>query len=108
MVLAGTNIFNYPPRFQFGQKNAPCGGSSACTDTCVQMVVNFYKDINPSLSEIRRKAQAKTAFNEGPCTGINHIETLNALEAYGIKHYRASFGADKMDVWNYLAYGPVI
>jgi len=103
-----TNIFKYPARFQFGQRNAPCGGQSCCTDTCIQMIVNFYKEINPSLAEIRRKAQAKTSFDERPCTGINHIETLNALKAYGITHYRAGFGVNAGDLWRYLNIGPVL
>jgi hypothetical protein len=72
------------------------------------MIVDFYKDAHYSLYDIRRRAQAKTHFNENPCTGINHVEVLNALSSFGLSHYRAGFGVDAMDVWNKLAIGPVI
>lgn len=103
-----TNIFKYPARFQFGQSGAPCGGSSCCTDTCIQMIVDFYKEKHYSLAEIRRAAQRNTSFNESPCTGINHIEALNGLKNLGVGHYKVGFGADAGDVWRYLSTGPVL
>lgn len=103
-----TNIFDYPARFQFGQAGAPCGGKSCCTDTCIQMIVEYYKEVHYSLSEIRRRAQASTSFNEDPCTGINHIEVVNALKSFDLGNYRAAFGVDASDVWNYVQYGPVL
>jgi hypothetical protein len=57
-----TNIFNYPARFQFGQASAPCGGSSCCTDTCIQQIVEFYKEKTYSLQTIRNAAQRLTSF----------------------------------------------
>lgn len=102
-----TNALDYPTRFQFGQSGAPCKGQSCCTDTCIQMIVEYYKEKTYSLSAIRNYAQAKTNFNEAPCTGINHIEALNALEAMGCA-YKVSFSADWRAVYNYLNYGPVL
>lgn len=102
------NILNYPPRFQFGESGAPCGGSSCCTDTCIKMIVEYYKDATYSLAEIRRRAQSKSSFNEAPCTGINSVEVINALESFGINHYRVAYGANSAVVWNKVAVGPVI
>jgi hypothetical protein len=102
------SILGYPPRFQWRQYNAPCRGSSCCTDTCIQMIVNWYKDKVYSLSYIRQMAQRYTNYNEGSCTGINHIEVMNALKAFGIYHYRTGFGADAGVVWDKVPIGPVI
>jgi hypothetical protein len=71
------------------------------------MIVDFYKERHYSLAEIRRVAQSKYSFNEAPCTGLNHLEILWALEKFGLGHYKVGFGADAGDVWRYLAYGPV-
>lgn len=110
MALAHSlDIFDYPARFQFGTVTpAPCGGSSCCTDTCIRMIVEYYKEVSPTLAEIRKRAQAKTNFNESPCTGINHIEVLNALQSFGINHYKVGFGVNSTDVWNYVTTGPVM
>ena len=102
------NILKYPARYQFGQPNAPCGGSSCCTDTCIQMIVEYYKEEHHGLSLIRKRAQAKTNFDERPCTGINHIEVLNALASFGLGHYKVAFGADALTVWRKLSVGPVL
>lgn len=102
------NILDYPARFQFGQAGAPCNGQSCCTDTCIQMIVEYYKERTYTLSQVRTAAQAKTSFDERPCTGINYIEVLNALNALGVTHYKAGFGSTWSDVWQYLDYGPVL
>lgn len=101
------NILDYPARFQF-QAGAPCGGSSTCTDTCIQMIVEFYKEKTYSLSYIRKVAQARSSFNEGPCTGINYVEVLNALNALGITHYRVGWGVDASDILKKMLIGPTI
>lgn len=103
-----TDIFKYPARFQFGQSGAPCGGKSCCTDTCIQMIIDFYKERHYSLANIRKIAQSKYNFNEAPCTGINHLEVLHALNKFGVGHYKVGFGVNASDVWRYLAYGPVL
>lgn len=72
------------------------------------MITEFYKERTYSLASIRRLAQNKYAFNESSCTGINHLEVLNALNQLGLSHYRASFGVDGNDIWNMVATGPVI
>lgn len=110
MALPHTrNIFDYPPRFQFRQPDgAPCGGQSCCTDTCLQMIVDFYKDTHYSLWTIRKRAQNRYAFDERPCTGLNHLEVLNGLRQFGIGHYQVSFGVGAEQVWNRVATGPVL
>lgn len=109
MALPHTkNIFSYPARFQFGQSGAPCGGSSCCTDTCIQMIVEYYKEKTYSLATIRRLAQTGTSYNEAPCTGINSVEVLNALNRLGIHHYRVAKGVDANFVKRKVAIGPVL
>lgn len=108
MSLPHSNhILDYPARFQF-QSGAPCGGSSCCTDTVIQMIVEFYKDKTYSLSYIRKLAQAKTSFNEAPCTGLNYIEALNALEALGVTHYQVGWDVDASDILRKVAVGPTL
>lgn len=101
------NPLDYPARFQW-QSGAPCNGSSCCTDTTIQMIVEFYKEKTYSLSYIRKVAQAKTNFDERPCTGINYVEVLNALRALGVTHYRKASGINASFVLQKLAVGPVL
>jgi hypothetical protein len=104
-----TNILNYPARFQFRQSGAPCGGSSCCTDTCIQMIIEYYKERTVSLSSIRWAAQRLSNFNEAPCTGINYVEVLNALSYYGINHYKVGANSTIWAARDYAnRYGPVI
>lgn len=102
------DILDYPARFQFGQPNAPCGGRSCCTDTDVQMIGEYYKEKTYSLAKIRQLAQAKTHYNENPCTGINAYETLNALSAMGITWYRGATNINASFVATKLEVGPVL
>lgn len=101
------NIMEYPARYQF-QPYAPCAGSSTCTDTCIQMIVEYYKDKTYSLSYIRKVAQSRTSFDERPCTGINYVEVLNALKAFGIYHYRVGWGANASAVATKTMTGPTL
>lgn len=103
-----TDPLDYPARFQFGQAGAPCGGASCCTDTCIQMLGEYWKEKTYTLSEIRKLAQAKTSFNESPCTGINAIEALNALAAMGITWYRGATNIDASFVATKSVLGPVL
>lgn len=102
------DIFKYPARFQFGQAGAPCGGSSCCTDTCIQMILEYYEDRTLSLKQIRAYAQTGTSFNEASCTGINHVEVLNALNRLGVSHYKVAYGVDHIFVANKLQIGPTL
>lgn len=99
---------DYPARFQFGQHFAPCGGASCCTDTCLQMLAEYWKEKTYSLSAIRAIAQKGVYYNEGACTGINHVEVLNALNRLGIYWYKVAFGVDANFLASKLAYGPVM
>jgi hypothetical protein len=101
------NILDYPARYQF-QSGAPCGGSSCCTDTCIQQIVEFYKGKTYSLAYIRRVAQARTSFDERACTGINYVEVLNALRAFGVTHYRLGWGVNSIFVAAKSNVGPTI
>lgn len=98
---------DYPARFQF-QPGAPCNGSSACTDTCIQMVVEYFKEKTYSLGYIRKVAQAHTSFNENSCTGINYVEVLAALNALGVHNYKVAWNVDANFVYNKIATGPVM
>jgi len=102
------NIFDYPARFQFGQAGAPCGGSSCCTDTVIQMIVEFYKEKTYSLSYIRKVAQSETSYNEAPCTGINSVEVGVALRKLGVTHYKVANGVDHLFVAKKIETGPVL
>lgn len=97
----------YPARFQW-QAGAPCNGSSCCTDTVIQMIVEYYKEKTYSLSYIRKVAQAKTSYDERPCTGINYVEVLNALKALGVTHYRVGWGIDANTVATKTRIGPTL
>lgn len=98
---------DYPARFQF-QPGAPCNGSSTCTDTCIQMIVEFYKEKTYSLSYIRKMAQAHSSFNERPCTGINYIEVLNGLRGLGVTHYKVAWNVNANFIAQKTKVGPVI
>lgn len=105
--MASLNPLAYPARFQY-QYGAPCGGSSCCTDTCIQMIVEYYKEKKHSLSYIRTLAQSETSFNEGACTGINYVEVLTALRKLGVNHYRLGTGYGAAFVKSKVLVGPVI
>lgn len=95
----------YPPRFQFGQAGAPCGGSSCCTDTCIQMIIEYWTDRLISLSSIRRASGETVA-----CSGLNFAQALKALRHFGITWYQPSYGADSTYVINKLraGYTPIL
>src|SRR6185369_1187306 len=61
-----------------------------------------------SLSYIRNKAQSLSHFNEGPCTGINYQEVLNALKLLGVDHYRVAWNVNASFVAKKTAIGPVM
>lgn len=73
------------------------------------MLGEYWKEKTYSLSRIRYLAQNNnTRFNEHPCTGINHLETMNALRQIGITWYSTAFGMDANFVANKLKLGPVL
>lgn len=92
--LPSINPLAYPPRFQFGQPGAPCDGKSCCTDTCVQMILEYWTEKFQTLSDIRYWAEVGSTSNTSPCTGINPGETLNALKHYGVDFYKVATGVD--------------
>lgn len=105
-MIHSLKSLDYPARFQFGQA-APCRGTTSCTDTCMQMLGEYWKEKTYSLNEVRKLAQAKTHFDENPCTGINMVEALNGLAAMGI-NYRGATNITASYVATKVALGPVI
>jgi hypothetical protein len=72
------------------------------------MLIEYWMEETVSLKDIRRAAEAKTNFNEAPCTGLNPIETQNALKAYGITWYQVATGIDATFVASKLLLAPVL
>lgn len=100
-----TNVFDYPPRFQFGQPGTSmCLAQTACTDTCVQMLIEYWKDRSVTLANIR-------VASGGPhdCVhGLNPTQTLQALRAYGIHNYKIGRGVGTSFIRSKLKNGPVL
>ncbi len=94
----------YPARFQFGQAGQPwCLQKTACTDTCIQMVIEYYKERTVSLSQIR----AASGRPIDCVHGLNAPSALRALSAFGVS-YNAAWNIDANFVLNKLQTGPVI
>ena len=104
MIALSTNILDYAPRFQFGQSGVPWSLQKvACTDTCVQMIVAYYKDRVPTLNKIRADS-GQVPYG----VGLKISEALRALSANGVTHYRWSLGYNRSFMRDKLKLGPVI
>lgn len=102
--MASLDILKYPARFQFGQAGVPFSlAKVACTDTCVQMVINYYKDKLVSLNEVR-KDSGKPPYG----TGLTVSAALQALSRNGVTHYKWTLGYSRAFMKSKLALGPVI
>lgn len=111
MALAHTlDPFDYPARYQFnntvgGGKGANYLGSTACTDTCVQMIIEYYKEKSVSLEDIRKASG-------GPNDGVHGLipsQQLRALAHYGITNYKYAVGINYQFVMDHaVKTGPVI
>lgn len=109
MALAhSVDPLDYPARYQFGQANAPCGGTTDCTDTCIQMLGEYWKEKTYPLWQIRNLAQEGSNANHNPCTGINYAEALHGLHRIGITWYEVAFGIDANFIASKVRLGPVL
>ena len=91
----------YPPRFQFGQTGSPCRGKAACTDTCLQMLIEYWKEKTVSLSTIRRISK-----NPDTCTGNNAIEVKRVIEYFNLPYIYVS-DIDTLYIAKKVAIAPV-
>lgn len=102
--MPSLNILDYTPKFQFGQSGVPWALQKvACTDTCVQMIINYYKDTYPSLVKVRRDS-GQVPYG----TGLTVTQALRSLNANGVTHYRWTLGYDRAFMLGRLKLGPVI
>ena len=95
------NPLDYPPRFQF-QATSPCGGSAACTDTCLQMLIEYWNENTVTLGRIR-----DISGNPHDCTGDNPTEVGRVVNHYNLPYKYAS-DVDAQWVKDKLAIGPVL
>lgn len=86
-------------RYQFGQPakttNLVSGGSFACTDTCIQLIVWMAKGKKPTLNEVRRRSggpQGSARYTPG-MRGLRPSEALRALKSYGLDYELKSLSA---------------
>lgn len=96
---------DYPARFQWNQPGiSRCLAQTACTDTCIQMIIEYYLEKTYSLSQIR------TASGKGvDCKhGLTVNEAMTALKKLGVKHYKSGVGVDATFVLQKAYIGPVL
>jgi len=86
-------------RYQFGQPasttNLVGGGSFACTDTCIQLIVWMAKGKKVTLNDVRRRSggpKGSSRFTPG-MRGLVPSEALRALRSYGLDYELRSLGA---------------
>jgi len=102
--LPSLDILDYEPKFQFGQPGVPWALQKvACTDTCVQMVIRYYKDRTISLNEIRRDS-GQVPYG----TGLTVTQALRALSLNGVSNYRWITGYNRAFMVARLKLGPII
>ncbi len=73
-----------PPFRQIGYPGAPCGGRSACTDSCGCEIVR--RDRGLLISPARFRAAARPG-DPTPCAGLTPGQFLAGLRAFGVKGY---------------------
>lgn len=79
--MAIVDPLTLPPRFQFGQTGVPFKlAKTACSDTCVQMLIEYHTGKLVSLNNIRK---ASGAIIDGK-HGLTIEETLKALKKYNV------------------------
>lgn len=102
--MPSLDILDYDAKFQFGQPGVPWSLQKvACTDTCVQMVIRFFKDKTISLNEIRRDA-GQVPYGKG----LTVTQALRALALNGVSNYRWDVGYNRANMLARLKLGPVI
>lgn len=100
-----TNPLDYPARFQWNQPGITrCLAQTACTDTCVQMMIEFWKEKTYSLSQIRRASGKGIDCQHG----LTMAEAMTALRYFGVKNYRSAVGIDATFILQKAYNGPVL
>lgn len=99
------NIFDYPPMFQFDQPGVSNAlARTACTDTAIQMIIQYYKERTYTLNNIRSASGAGVDGIHGLTIG----ESLKALSQFGVTHYRYKNNVDATDILQAAYVGPVL
>lgn len=98
------NVYDYPPQFQFGNGAPYTLESTACTDTVVRMIINYYMEKDVSIQNIRKAAGGP---NDG-VHGLTIAEALRALAAYGVTWYRQASNVSATFVLQKAYTGPVL
>lgn len=96
---------DYPARFQWNQPGiSRCLAQTACTDTCIQMIIEYYLEKTYTLSQIR------AASGKGiDCKhGLTMNEALIALKHFGVTHYKSTVGVDASFILQKAYIGPVL
>ena len=99
-------ILNRRNRYQFGQPTSTTtlvgGGSVACSDTCIQLIVLMATGKRVSLDNVRRRSGAR------PGQPMQVNEALRALRSYGLPYELRRY-MKASDVLRYASQrGPVI
>lgn len=104
IILPSLDILDYLPRFQFGQPGVPWELQKvACTDTCIQMIIHYYKDKLISLNKVRRDAGV-VPYGQG----LAASQSLRALSLNGVTHYNWTLGYDRAFMLSRLKLGPIL
>lgn len=82
-----------PTHFQIGEPDAPCGGSSTCTDCCGAIIVFHETGQRISARQFRQKA----APDKDPCRGLNPSQLVTGLLGFGVHGYAVHVNATAGD-----------
>lgn len=100
-----TDPLDYPARFQWNQPGITrCLAQTACTDTVIQMIIEYWKEVTYSLLQIR------LASGKGiDCKhGLTVDEALTALNHFGVTWYKKAIGIDAGFVLSKAVKSPVL
>lgn len=98
------NILDYPARYQFNQPGVPLAlARTACSDTCVQMIIEYYKERTVPLTDIRKAS----GIGIDGVHGLTIAGAIRALRTYGVSYsWATGVNAEAVDAKSKL--GPVI
>lgn len=96
---------DYPARFQWNQPGVTrCLAQTACTDTCVQMIIEYWKEKTFSLTQIRRASGKGIDCKHG----LTMNEAMTALKHYGVTNYKSAVGINASFILQKAYNGPVL
>lgn len=99
------NPLDYPARYQWNQPGVSRAlAQTACTDACVQMIIEYWLEKTYSLNAIR------TASGKGVdgVHGLTVAEALKALRHFGVTWYKSTAGVDATFILQKAYNGPVL